>query len=78
MTLAGVNPFSMATVYTNGLNDEPGWRCALTAWLNSLRWKSGPPTIALTLPSQGSIATSAACDSGSCSRANETSLYFLS
>ena len=36
MTEAGVNPCSRAAEYRNGLNPEPGWRCACVTRLNLL------------------------------------------
>jgi hypothetical protein len=57
---AGAIPLCSAAARTNGLNAEPGWRCACAARLNWLSRKFSPPTIATTLPSRGSIATSAA------------------
>ena len=42
----GVKPLSIAVAYTNGLNDEPGWRIAWVARLNSLWSYEKPPTMA--------------------------------
>ena len=65
-TVAGVKPFSNAAEYTNGLNDEPGWRSAWVARLKLLRKKSKPPFSATIAPSNGSIDTNAPCTSGIC------------
>ncbi len=56
----GAIPFWSAVASTNGLNADPGCRCACAARLNWLTRKFWPPTIATTRPSRGSIATSAA------------------
>ncbi|MNK99218.1 hypothetical protein D3C87_1196050 [compost metagenome] len=50
----------------NGLKLEPGWRQACVTWLNLLRLKSKPPTIARISPSSGFNETKAAATSGSC------------
>ena len=57
MIVSGVKPFSKAAANTKGLNAEPGCLSACAARLN---WSvPRPPTIALTYPVLGSIATSA-------------------
>jgi hypothetical protein len=48
---------SSAVAYTNGLNDEPGWRIAWVARSNWLWSNEKPPTSASTRPVSGSIAT---------------------
>ncbi len=50
----------------NGLKLEPGWRQACVTWLNLLRLKSKPPTIARISPSSGFSEMNAAATSGSC------------
>ena len=64
--MAGVKPFSNAAEYTNGLNDDPGWRRACVARLKLFRKKSNPPFNATIAPSNGSIDTNAPCASGIC------------
>ena len=58
--VSGEMPWCSAAASTIGLNDEPGCRSAWVARLNWLSRKFRPPTIALTEPSRGSMATSAA------------------
>ena len=56
----GVSPWFIASVYTNSLNVEPGWRIAVTlSYFHEL--KSMSPTHALTAPVCGSIATNEQC-----------------
>ena len=57
----GVYPAAIAAAYTNGLNAEPGWRCASRARLNVPRSYFRPPLIARRSPLRGSIATIAPC-----------------
>ena len=64
-TVAGVKP-SQRRRYTNGLNTDPGWRCARVARLKLFRKKSNPPVSATTAPSNGSIDANAPCTSGIC------------
>src|SRR5215470_6249305 len=59
MTSVGLKPLSSAAAYTNGLNDEPGWRSACTARLKLLSFQSRPPERARSAPVFGSIATTA-------------------
>src|SRR5436189_8717 len=59
MTSVGLKPLSSAAAYTNGLNDEPGWRSAWTARLKLLSFQSRPPASARIAPVLGSIATTA-------------------
>jgi hypothetical protein len=58
--VTGEIPSRSAVARTNGLKEEPGCRSACVARLNWLSRKLEPPTMALTAPVRGSIATSAA------------------
>src|SRR6185369_17938020 len=59
ITSVGLKPLSSAAAYTNGLNEEPGWRNACVARLKLLSFQSRPPVSARTSPLRGSIATTA-------------------
>ena len=54
---SGEKPRCKAAAYTNGLNVEPGWRCATATWSYSSTAKSRLPTHTRTLPVEGSTAT---------------------
>ena len=60
-TRLGDMPCSRAAPYTNGLNTEPGCRCARVTWSYWSVWKSRLPTQAFTPPVRGSIATKPVC-----------------